>query len=330
MQESIKTAYDPVKESYANVTAAAAARAAAASIAVPFGDPPGSPAYEAYQKVLLGKGPKVGHVQVVASHGDLCMSLLVLAGLRKRGSKLKAILVYPGAWLQEGGAPGEGEKEREAMARSLKLMEMASERWGITLISVPPIVDGGNVFSPQSYPLALALSLTDYDRLLFVNPSGVVVDNAGLDRLLLTPPPETGTITTFTSETHASAGKRTTEAILFQPSLDAYDKATSYISMHHMPPTDSIFLREVYKDDTKTYPISSVVYCLRQYAESERMKFNPDPLGSLKEASFVHISKPIPSETGPVRFADFEPEEEVVWKTVLKQMNEQKGEFCGI
>ncbi|KAJ4986692.1 glucose N-acetyltransferase [Stagonosporopsis vannaccii] len=123
---------------------------------------------------------RLGYVQVVREHVELCSAVMLLSDLHRMKSPARRVLMFPKLWLQEADAEGYSAE----MATTRRLLGTAARRYGVTLIPMEPIVEGADGTLPSSYSLATLYSLVDYERLIYLQGPGVLLDASSLDSLL--------------------------------------------------------------------------------------------------------------------------------------------------
>ncbi len=148
---------------------------------------------------------------------------MIFAELDAQDSLAQRILLYPEEWdrpLTRGSA-----EERRKWATTQRLLREAAKRYRTLLKPMPakPTAKDpakAHSLSPEElYPLAPLLGLTHYTRLLYLPPSGLLLDASALD-LLFTLPMTTPVLGLKpVSESGESA------VLLFQPSNSALEDA---------------------------------------------------------------------------------------------------------
>jgi hypothetical protein len=83
---------------------------------------------------------KLGYVQVVKEHVELCSALMIFADLNRLKSPAKRILLFPSTWLHDE----EGEQVYPAVGTSRRLLRAAARRYGVVLMPMQTIVDGAD------------------------------------------------------------------------------------------------------------------------------------------------------------------------------------------
>ncbi|KAF3037462.1 hypothetical protein E8E12_002146 [Didymella heteroderae] len=123
---------------------------------------------------------RLGYVQVVREHVELCSAVMLLSDLHRMKSPARRVLLFPKPWLHEAA----DEKYSAEMLTTRRLLGTAARRYGVTLIPMEPILDGSDSALPSSYSLASLYSLVDYERLIYLQGPGVLLDASSLDSLL--------------------------------------------------------------------------------------------------------------------------------------------------
>ncbi|KAF2126264.1 glycosyltransferase family 8 protein [Dothidotthia symphoricarpi CBS 119687] len=126
---------------------------------------------------------RLGYVQVVREHIELCSAVMLLSDLHRMKSPARRILMFPRLWLQQ---TEEKQKEKwdPELATTWRLLRNAVRRYGVHLIPMETIVDGADATLPSSYSLASLYSLVDYERIIYLQGPGVMLDASALDSLL--------------------------------------------------------------------------------------------------------------------------------------------------
>jgi hypothetical protein len=123
---------------------------------------------------------RLGYVQVVREHVELCSAVMLLSDLHRMKSPARRVLMFPKLWLHEADEEGYSAE----MSTTRRLLGTAARRYGVRLIPMEPIVEGADDTLPSSYSLASVYSLVDYERLLYLQGPGVLLDASSTDSLL--------------------------------------------------------------------------------------------------------------------------------------------------
>lgn len=98
---------------------------------------------ETYEQYIAGQTmdwSRLGYVQVVREHVELCSAVMLLSDLHRMKSPAKRILMFPRLWL----ATAEDEQYSPEMTTTRRLLRTAARRYGVTLMPMQPIVDGAD------------------------------------------------------------------------------------------------------------------------------------------------------------------------------------------
>ena len=137
-----------------------------------------------YDKYLKSNRPKGGwnkaaYVQLVRNHGEVCNAVMSFATLEKDESLARRVLVYPESWDTDT------EKSDKLLSRSKRLLKSAAERYQVLLQPAP---GRAKVTEEQAlYPLTHLLAFDWFYRILFLRPSGLLLDTSQTDRLFTLP-----------------------------------------------------------------------------------------------------------------------------------------------
>lgn len=83
---------------------------------------------------------RLGYVQVVKDHSELCSAIMVLADLQEKRSPAMRILMFPKAWLKETSE----EEWDPQMATTKRLLRTAARRHGARLVPMEPAEAGAD------------------------------------------------------------------------------------------------------------------------------------------------------------------------------------------
>lgn len=178
-----------------------------------------------------------------------------------------------------------------------------------------------------AYPLFGLLSLSIFDRLIYLRPSGLIIDSADLD-LLFTLPMESSIL--------GISGKSEEEfnlpsIVIFEPSISAYNGALSAIPI------------EIYSDDEFLRHIPQISGNAGQghliaRTSAMSLKFNKfTATDFFKSVSYVQLTDPdfpgpefdIPSEMF-VRARPKLPQNRAIWERVYEIFRERRISICGL
>ncbi|KAL9631746.1 MAG: hypothetical protein Q9204_004098, partial [Flavoplaca sp. TL-2023a] len=177
-----------------------------------FGTPPGHSFYDKYLASNRPKGgwAKVAYVQLVREHLHLCNAVMLFATLDDQESMAQRVIMYPKEW---DATPQETLDPQ--IETSKRLLRDAAKRHKVMLQPVEPMLKSGG---RSMFPLAGLLSLTAYNRVIHLIPSGLVIDTSGLDHLF-TLPMESDMIGISAGK---ADGATSPSVVLLKPSKDAF------------------------------------------------------------------------------------------------------------
>lgn len=300
-----------------------------------------------YEKFLVSNRPKggwakVAYVQVIREHIHVCNAVMLFAELERQESMAQRMILYPQEWNVQ---QSKQEDRTLKVKTSLRLLESAALRYKVELLPVNRILDSPDGKSHRSlckfqppkiknveteeaaYPLVNLLSLTLLNRLIYLRPSGLILDSAKLD-VLFTLPMESAML--------GISGNPQEEdtippVILIEPSRKAYNETLSSIPAGSY--SDDQFLRHISfvtdtADQNHLVAKSSAIHL-----ESDR--FNTSKF--IKSTSYVQLSDP--GLPGPeyniprrqlLRAVPKHPTHRKAWETVYEMFREQRMSVCGL
>jgi hypothetical protein len=83
---------------------------------------------------------RLGYVQVVRAHADVCSAVMLLADLHRLKSPAKRLLVFPRVWLKDT----DNDEYDPEMTTTRRLLRTAARRYGVSLIPIETIVEGAD------------------------------------------------------------------------------------------------------------------------------------------------------------------------------------------
>lgn len=137
---------------------------------------------------------------------------MTFAELARRKSPAQRVLLYPRTWDLDD-ANGAGDQRLET---SMRLLRVAAVRYQVVLSPIDPILETED--PATAYPLSGLLSLTAFEHILYLRPSGLVIDASALDAVFALRP--NASVTAFADPSAALP-----PVILLTPSADAFDAA---------------------------------------------------------------------------------------------------------
>ena len=183
-------------------------------------------------------------MQLVRRHLEVCGAVMGMREVERGESMAQRIIMYPQEWdgmVERGEKGGEGKEERRKRETSRRLLRKAAKEYRVMLQAVEsiPVPEGsGALTEEEKYPLTHLLSLVHYHRVLFLQPSGLILDSTPLD-LLFTLPMEQPLLGLSAPEDE----QMQPAILLFEPSKVAYaDVMSSFPEGAYL---DSEFLQRV-------------------------------------------------------------------------------------
>lgn len=102
-----------------------------------FGTPPGHSFYDKFLSSNIPKGgwAKVGYVQVVRQHVQVCNAVMLYAELERQQSLAQRIIFYPKVWDVQ---KSQHEKRDRSLETSMRLLRTAASRFKVMLQPIEP------------------------------------------------------------------------------------------------------------------------------------------------------------------------------------------------
>ena len=164
----------------------------------------------------------MAYVQLTRDHRAVCDAVMAFAEIEFQKSFAQKLLFYPREW---DAITASGTSKDKSHRTSMRLMKNASLKYGVSLYPIDPML-GGDVAPEVAYPIVGLLSLTRYERLLLLQPGGLVLDTKALDNIFMMS--VNASVVTFID---ISSDEAISLATLVKPSAMAYRLATD-TSLH--------------------------------------------------------------------------------------------------
>ncbi|KAL8963626.1 MAG: hypothetical protein Q9183_004987, partial [Haloplaca sp. 2 TL-2023] len=289
-----------------------------------FGTPPGHSFFDKYLASNRPKGgwSKVAYTQLVREHLHVCNALMLFAVLEEQESMAQRVLLYPNEW----DAKASGQKSLDPrLETSRRLLREAAKRYRVMLQPVEPMVKIGG---ESVFPLAGLLSLSAYSRVIYLPPSGLVLDTAGLDHLF-TLPMESSILGISAGSAIESASP---SVVLLQPSKDTFQAelaalpADKYDEDHYLSKVR--LLADLPEDQVHVV------------ARTSGLRFEDDGFDAdefLDSTSYVHIADP--NMLGPEFDAPRQsiasarpdkPQSKKAWQDIYEKYRIRRMDVCGL
>ncbi|KAL6705426.1 hypothetical protein ACN47E_006691 [Coniothyrium glycines] len=287
---------------------------------------------ETYSQYIAGQSmdwSRLGYVQVVREHVELCSAVMLLSDLHKMKSPAKRLLMFPRLWLVES----EDDEYSPEMSTTRRLLRTAARRYGVTLVPMAPILDGADATLPSSYSLASLYSLVDYERLIYLQGPGVLLDASALDSLLAFSKSEPMAAYPATSERKDLS----TSLLMVHPSQQSFAQLKALRASR--PLTDVNMFRTTFRAPDSlisewSLSMGNVVY------ESPKLRDAVEGFNATafeQSTTFVRLSDPeMPGPEYDVPFAErvqLRPGNEEAaeaWSKLYERFRQQRMEVCGL
>lgn len=115
---------------------------------------------------------------------------MLFSALHRQKSAPRRVLLFPKVWA----VGAQGEVQDPDVETSRRLLRKAARRYRVLLVPVDPFVGTGtegkgdgkevDVDDPKAYSLASMFALAEFERVLYLEPPGVLLDSSSLDALL--------------------------------------------------------------------------------------------------------------------------------------------------
>ncbi|KAL8810946.1 MAG: hypothetical protein Q9223_001963 [Gallowayella weberi] len=290
-----------------------------------FGTPPGHSFFDKYLASNRPKGgwAKVAYVQLVREHLHVCNALMLFAVLEEQESLAQRVIVYPKEWDVK---PSDQKVLDPQVETSWRLLRNAAKRYRVMLQPVEPML---KTEAASTFPLAGLLSLTAYNRVIYLPPSGLVLDTSGLDHLFTLPMESDVLGISAGSEDEAILPP----VVLLKPSKEAFQTALELLTPSKTYDEDDFLSRIPLVPDMPEDQIHVVT--MTSSLKSEGDDFNATKF--LDSTSYVHISDP--KMLGPEYDASQESvasarprglQPKKAWQEVYERYREGRMDVCGL
>ena len=280
-------------------------------------------------------------MQIVTKHMLVCNAIMVFAELARQKSPARRVLLYPKRWDIESA---ENIIADQRLERTMRLIKVGAVRHGVTLAPIDPMLDGteGDLLfirivaervitdrraddAEETYPICGLLSLTSFDQLLFMRPSGLIIDSSSLDAIFAL-----RTNSTFTS--FAGLSRDLAPMTLIKPSNRSFVDAMSFLRSN--PNSESTYIRNTthfVPAPSTSVPLVSQTFSLASAHEYfDATKF-------VSQAGYVQLSDPdIPGPEYNVPrsvFLKARPEQSEArraWEELYETYRMRRMDVCGL
>jgi hypothetical protein len=272
---------------------------------------------------------------------------MLFAELERQGSSARRVILYPKEWQLSN--PNEGTPAVH-VETSLRLLKVAEKSYKVELQAISQMLTSRNGMigrlqnrdgisirqepadrfetDAETYPLATLLSLTMFDRLIYLQPSGLIINSPRLD-LLFTLPMESKVkgISAKLQGNNASP-----PIVLVKPSAEAFNKSMSVIQAGKYKDDDFLKNNNI-SNATTSYQSHSVVETSAIHLEDDQFNFS----SFIDTTSYVHISDPGirgpefgVSRSSVIRARPKQMQGREVWEAIYERYRQQRIEVCGL
>jgi hypothetical protein len=247
---------------------------------------------------------KLAYAQLVKSHGEVCGAVMLFAELARQRSPARRTLLFPRTWTVD-----KTEERDPDLARTRRLLRTAARRYGVDLRPIGVAKEGLDESRSTSYSLASLWELQEYERVLFLQSPGLLVDPGPLDAMLaflemdreqpvagiIDPDSDAYTVDASKTNNDAINRKLSTSLLLVNPSLQTFTHLKSFRAAHAQ--LDSALLSSTFSGDSALLTSTSSPY------------FSTSLFSTTKSLRLVPAGAPI----SPLpQSEDSEPESELV------------------
>ena len=238
------------------------------------------------------------------------------------------IIMYPREWDVK---PEDGKKRDSHTETSRRLLRKAAKDYRVMLQPIDSIsqASGSSLTPEERYPLTNLLSPHQYNRIIYLQASGLVLDSTPLD-LLFTLPMGTSMLGLSASGPDGEHGQPS--ILLIQPSKQAHEDVVSSLPEGVYP--DSEFLQRV----TMELAPTDAEFHTRLLAETSQLDaesvadFNATEF--LDTTAYIHISDPEPEYDIPrqdfVRAMPSGKQAKKAWESVYARFRDARMNVCGL
>lgn len=251
---------------------------------------------------------------------------MLFAVLEEQESLAQRVILYPKEWDEKKEATGKGKLEFDPQAETSKrLLREAAKRYKVMLQPIQPMVKIGD---ESVFPLAGLLSLSLYNRVIYLPPSGLVLDTSGLDHLFTLPMESTllGISAGSEDETH------TPSIVLLQPSKESFKETLASLPTEKYSEEDFISKIPLLPDLPEDQ--------IHVLAKTSNLRHEDDAFDAdefMDGTSYVQISDP--NMLGPefdtprqilasARPKQSEPKK--AWQDIYEKYRQQRMDVCGL
>lgn len=239
---------------------------------------------------------KYAYVQYVSSPAYLCSALMIFSELDEVSSRAKRVLLYPSDW--NVNAVDEYDEALD-LTPSARLLQLAQQKYGVTLHPLDILVEEGNQKSKWSGEHAnlLSFGLTEYERVLVLDPDSVVLQS--LDELFLVE--ATPVAAPYIYDSDQGGWGFSSNLMLVQPSAENYKAIEEVVEKSSIDKPNVDILYKVFKDTILKIPQRPYNLLTGEFRKKDHKAYLSNPKVGwyatriVDEAKFVHFTdEPLP------------------------------------
>lgn len=276
---------------------------------------------------------RLGHVQLVRGHHDVCNAVMILAELHRLKSPARRILLFPRPWAEEKSAT-RGQIVDPFLDSSRRLMRLAVRRYGVELRPVEPIIQTMEDGSERElYSLASAYALTDLNRVLAIETPSLLLDAIPLDRILAYTDPAPFAML---NDTHDGDGVHQQDLMLFQPNRQAHGTLIARIA-ENTTFDGEIDLSSVFSDPMLLAPASEEVAVVRSIGQLHNVVTPFNATAYLDHLSYIRFSDPkLPGPQYDLPYVQKlaarpkDKDADWTWTKLYGEFGQKRMEICGL
>ena len=274
-------------------------------------------------------------MQLVRRHLHVCNAVMIFGVLKEQDSMAQRVLMYPSMWdmsTEEMKSREIGNDERKSIKTSRRLLQRAAKEYKVMLQPIEPGNSGTKGWKPEEqYPLLHLLSLVWFHRLIYLPPSGLLLNADPLD-LLFTLPMENRAMLGLADPLSLI---NEVDVLLIEPTKDLLRETSS--SLPEGAYLDREFMEKIH---TTPAPMPSGQDTINLLAETGPLmevdaQFNATKF--MEETAYVRIKDeglPGPEYGAPgekLRYAmPKDTEARQAWETVYERFREMRMDVCGL
>ncbi|KAF2763277.1 hypothetical protein EJ05DRAFT_506888 [Pseudovirgaria hyperparasitica] len=272
---------------------------------------------------------KLAHVQLVRTHEEVCTAVMFFAELKRLKSPARRVLMFPASWTRDMS-----EDESPSLPRTRRLLRTAARRYNVGLRAVGALGDDSgkvdaNIASNYSLSSLWAFG-KEFDRVLYMQSPGLLLDSEPLDGLLAFAP--TKKLSAIGAENEISM-----DLLLIQPDLAVWNNLKDIRAEEHI--SDIKLLRKTFSADEALLRPSSY-FSPSIVADTASLRLPIDEFNAtafLDKTAYLRFTDPeIPGPEYDIPYverANYRPAEDgprLVWDRLYEVFRQRRMDVCGL